>query len=97
MDILLAIILLLGGGAGGFFLGQATAPKVINNITEIHNINNNSAISMSAAIDVEDGGVHRFLVFQIDGLTNIQIMTVTNGQTNMLTNYTMSGVKKSGQ
>lgn len=79
--IIVAIILSFGGGV---FVGNKTAPKEIKHITYIENKTSANSYAIAANIDVEDNGVHRYITVSVEGITNIKILTITNGETNFI-------------
>lgn len=84
MNTVLVIIAIILSFGGGIFVGNKTAPKEINNITVIKNTQSVNTIAIAANIDIEDNGQHRYLTISIDGITNIEVLTITNGITNRI-------------
>lgn len=78
--VIICIILAFGGGG---VVGWVVSPKEIKNITKIENTQSVNTIAIAANIDIEDGGVHRYITIDLDGITNIEVLTITNGETNI--------------
>jgi len=83
-DVILLIIFFIIGAGGGFTLGYVSAPKEITNIQNIEQTQIQTQAQGQVQITVIDGRKLQSVSVQIDGLTNIEVITVTNGATNVL-------------
>jgi hypothetical protein len=84
IELIVGLCLLFGGGIAGWFIRGEVAPKTVNNNTYIENTTTANSIAVAANIDVDENGVHKYITVSIEGITNIVVYTVTNGQTNII-------------
>lgn len=80
IPIIIAFVIGLGGG---FALGKVTQPITVNNISNSQATSISTSASMSGSILVNNGRRVDAVVINMNSSTNIQIMTVSNGVTNI--------------
>lgn len=84
VSIVLVVLLIAGSGTGGFFLGKAVTEKEIYNsyTTEIENKQIQNAIQVQSTVDIVNGNDIRHITLNIESITNIEVLIVSNGITN---------------
>jgi hypothetical protein len=83
-DVILIIIFFIIGAGGGFSLGYVSAPKEIVNIQNIEQTQIQTQAQGQVTVTVVGGRELQMVQVQLDSLTNIEVLTVTNGVTNTL-------------
>ncbi|NPV00697.1 MAG: hypothetical protein HPY53_04870 [Brevinematales bacterium] len=83
-DVILIIIFFIIGAGGGFSLGYVSAPKEITNIQNIEQTQIQTQAQGQVTVTVAGGRELQSVQVQLDSLTNITVLTVTNGVTNKL-------------
>ena len=78
--VVLVGVLCMGGG---FAIGKATQPITINNISHSESTSISSSASMSGSILVQNDKKIDVIKLNISGVTNLTIVDVTNGVTNI--------------
>lgn len=85
--VVIFLLILLGFG-GGFALGKATQPITVNNISKSTSISEANSYAISGTITVlNPNGTRGTVIVKIKSVTNIKAFAVSNGITNVITNY----------
>ncbi|OHD53937.1 MAG: hypothetical protein A2Y33_12260 [Spirochaetes bacterium GWF1_51_8] len=93
-DPVTVVILLILGLGGGFALGYFTAPKEINEYQYITQQQTQMQAQGQMTVTVVDGKALQSVTIQLEGMTNIRFLTVSNGVTNVASNDIMMDIKK---
>jgi hypothetical protein len=88
-DVILIIIFFIIGAGGGFSLGYVSAPKEMVNIQNIEQTQIQTQAQGQITVNVLDGKAFQSVTVQLEGVTNIRFLTVSNGMTNLATNEVM--------
>lgn len=87
--VIIVILLLFGGGVGGYVIRGEVAPKTVNQNQYILTVASANALASANNITVVlDGKIIKSISLAYDGITNLEVLLITNGITNWLENET---------
>lgn len=81
-DVILIIIFFIIGAGGGFTLGYVSAPKEITQVQNIEQHQVQYQMQGQVQVTVAGGRELKSVMVQVDKLTNVNVLIITNGVTN---------------